>query len=553
MIDNAESEQAVHGIGHGVEGGQRGQVGGDGIVVKVYEAGRGRSHGHGSQLLGKGRLSPHITGSHRPIARLGQPVFVGRPIALYEAHILVAQIAVGHLDDVGTGKVLQAVAPAQVLVPRQTVAKGANHQLGALGYVLHGLQTAAQLGLLGQGQRLVGEVAPAEPVYLLAANVLGLGLLAQQVGDDTHTHKAGPLHGAAHGYGRHESAAGHQRVEHACMGFVVEQLHGQGEHIGIGAGGGRALETYQFGTYHGDGYLYLVRLLPIVSPGKWTGLRGVTSRDAAKGGVEQGGQTVGLQVATQNEAHVASHVVVVIETVHVAEARIFEVLGRTKDWIGVGGAVKGVAHDAVEGAGEQVVGRAVLLLVHRFQFALEQSEHRVYQSLAVERCPLRQVLWRKRIIIIGIVVGSGSVEASTTIARYKIVEVVGDGILGRVLTELVDVALYMATRGSVGGGCQQVVLSRYGVKPYLLGAIVGRANLVGTFEHNMFEVVSYARVRAVGRAGSHHHRAKHLGLRVVLVDPNGHPVLQFHFLYLQRLGRLRLDGQCRKYRKGRQE
>ena len=80
---------------------------------------------------------------------------------------------------------------------------------------------------------------------------------------------------------------------------------------------------------------------------------------------------------------------------------------------------------------------------------------------------------------------------------------------------------------------EQIVLGRDTVEPRLLSLIVDGANAIGAFEHDMLEVVGDTSIGTILGASLYHNGSKHLGLRVVLIQPNSHAVTQFQLFHLQ--------------------
>lgn len=123
------------------------------------------------------------------------------------------------------------------------------------------------------------------------------------------------------------------------------------------------------------------------------------------------------------------------------------------------------------------------------------------------------------------------VESGAAIARDEVVEFVGNGIVGGLDGEFVDVALYGQALGVVLSAGQQVVLRGDAVEPGPFGCEVGGANLLCALEEQVLQVVGYAGVGAVFGSGPHDNGSKHLGLRRVVVHPDRQAVVQLELLY----------------------
>ena len=124
-------------------------------------------------------------------------------------------------------------------------------------------------------------------------------------------------------------------------------------------------------------------------------------------------------------------------------------------------------------------------------------------------------------MIDSLIKGSIGVQTSTTIGSYQVFELVGNGIIGSLYGEIVDMLLYKGAGSRVRSARQKVVLGRDTVKPRALFSIVYRTYLVGTFKQYVFKIMSNTRVRTVFCAGFHHHCAVNLRLSMVFIQPHG--------------------------------
>ena len=131
------------------------------------------------------------------------------------------------------------------------------------------------------------------------------------------------------------------------------------------------------------------------------------------------------------------------------------------------------------------------------------------------------------------VVARAGIQATTAIFRDQTVELVGDYIVRCLQAQLVDVLLNLSTLSLVLSLAQQVVLHGDAVQPGLFCLIINSSDTIRALEHDMLKIVGNTRIRTVLCARLHHNGTKHLWLRVVFVQPNGHAVLQFKLLDLQ--------------------
>ena len=166
------------------------------------------------------------------------------------------------------------------------------------------------------------------------------------------------------------------------------------------------------------------------------------------------------------------------------------------------------------------------------------------KTVAVEREPLAHVLGREGIIIIGIVVARPGIESCPAKFSDEAVVFVGDGILAGTDAQTVDVTLDGLAACFIARLCQQLVLGGDAVKVDLLSLIVDGADGVGALEHDMFEIVSDARIGTVAGSSFHHDGTIDLGLCVVFVEPHLQAVFQHHLRDTERLRELCPQASC---------
>ena len=261
----------------------------------------------------------------------------------------------------------------------------------------------------------------------------------------------------------------------------------------------------------------------------WGRSRLHTSESLFQQGRQRG---VGCDVAAENQAHVRRHIVFLEERRHIRQARILQVLRRTDDGIGIRLLLEHRAEDFLLHIAE-AVGRTVLLFVDVLQLALEASEHGLHQALGVQPAPLLHKLRQEGVVVVGHVVTGAGVEPAAAIFRDETAVLVGNGVVGSLQTQLVDMLLDTLALSLDLGLREQVVLRRDAVEPRLFLLVVDGAYTVGALEHDMLEIMGDARVRAVLGPRLHDDGTEDLRLRVVLVEPDGHAVTEFQFLNLQ--------------------
>ena len=163
---------------------------------------------------------------------------------------------------------------------------------------------------------------------------------------------------------------------------------------------------------------------------------------------------------------------------------------------------------------------------------MEQAEHRIDQTVAVQLAPLFHKLWGKDIVIIGEIPTGAGIQLRAAISADQAVELVGNGIFAGFLTQTADVFLdEIAGRGISGTG-ELIVFGGDGVKPGLLGGVVDGADILSAFKKDVLKIMGNTCVGTVFSSGIDHHSTKNLGLSMVFVEPHFHPIPQtklFHF------------------------
>ena len=181
----------------------------------------------------------------------------------------------------------------------------------------------------------------------------------------------------------------------------------------------------------------------------------------------------------------------------------------------------------------QLVVLHVLLLIDRLQFILEKAEHGIDKAFTVKLSPLLHVFGREDIEIGSIIIRGPGIEPSSAKTRNQMVEFIRDNIVGSFYTQVVDNFQKMVAFLRICGMSQHIVFLSNDVKDHLLGLVVERSDLIGTFKHHVFEVVGDACVRAIFSTGFHHYRSKNPGLTIVLIEPHRHAIAQFMLVNLQ--------------------
>ena len=149
--------------------------------------------------------------------------------------------------------------------------------------------------------------------------------------------------------------------------------------------------------------------------------------------------------------------------------------------------------------------------------------------MAVQREPLSHVLWREDVVIESVVVAGSGIQVGSSVFGDEAVELVRNGIVAGFDAQLIDFFLDFLAFQVVGGLCEQFILCGDGVEVDFLGGVVGRSDAVGSLEHDVLEVVGYARVGTVHGPSLDDDGPVDLRLRVVFVEPDGHSVAEPDF------------------------
>ena len=84
---------------------------------------------------------------------------------------------------------------------------------------------------------------------------------------------------------------------------------------------------------------------------------------------------------------------------HFRQPRVLEVFRAADNWVSIRVWTEIACHQCVHHLATDEITIHVLLLINRFQFALEKTEYGVNQAFAVDLRPLNHILRRKRIEI----------------------------------------------------------------------------------------------------------------------------------------------------------
>ena len=149
---------------------------------------------------------------------------------------------------------------------------------------------------------------------------------------------------------------------------------------------------------------------------------------------------------------------------------------------------EGIEHRLVHLAA--VLGeRHVLLLVHRLQFGMEAADDVVLEAVGLNLGPVLHLVAGDVFGVAGHVETGVGVGPVGTDGCHQLVIFVGDGVLGGFVAQAVDDVVDGRALGLVGGLAIDLELLLNLVEQGLFKCVVLGAELLGTFEHQVLEVV----------------------------------------------------------------
>ena len=520
-IDQLQGEHAVQRILLRIEIHERAEGLVSAIAVEVDAARLDVGNGLLSHCLGVGRLLSGIFGRNRLVAGLADVLLRVAAELLLNLQRVIAQPAASHAHNVGFGDFADGLISVDNVLPVQLMREGVDHGRTASfdGFEVEHL-VAHERELL-RLQLLTGKLALLELLNLRQTELLGfLPRTEWQTGREPKAEDAEVLEivAAVGSSGEEQLSAGGEGVDEAGLGIIAEhgRHHLKGDIIGVALCGG--LPKVTAGLDDGDGNLQLesLRVPQVAQMGLGCLRDGVVGRGQLTERSLEQVLVESAEVAAEDESHVFGHVILLKETIHLRQPRILQAVCGADDRVGVGRSGKGVLLKFLGSRAKHVVGIHVLLLIYRLQFALKESEHGIAQAVGIELAPLRKVLRREIVVKDRLVERGIGVESGAAIARDEVVEFVGNGIVGGLDGEFVDVALYGQALGVVLSAGQQVVLRGDAVEPGPFGCEVGGANLLCALEEQVLEEVAEAELggalaAAAGPGVEYNNRRNSLG------------------------------------------
>ena len=145
-----------------------------------------------------------------------------------------------------------------------------------------------------------------------------------------------------------------------------------------------------------------------------------------------------------------------------------------------------------------VVGQAhVFLLVHGLEFGVEAAEDAVHEAVGLDLRPVFDLVGRNLLHVAGHVVGRVGIGPFGADDGHQLVIFVRNGNLGCLVTDGVDLVIKVQALLRVREGAVYLEQAVDGFEQRFFSGIVLRAELFGTLEHHVLQVVGEAGV--VGR------------------------------------------------------
>ena len=198
-----------------------------------------------------------------------------------------------------------------------------------------------------------------------------------------------------------------------------------------------------------------------------------------------------IEVARKADSHVIGHIPYLVIIFDIGDGRVFQIFLCSQYGLGAVRMMweKGRKHCFVYLA--RIFGqRHVFLFVYRFQFCVESTDDAILKTVCLYFCPVvylvrRNVVFINRLVERGISIGTGSTDGS-----HQLVIFVGDGQFGSFVRQ----AVYLMVNGGalcfIGGFPVYFELLLDLVQQQFFGFIVLCSELFGSFEHQVFKIVS---------------------------------------------------------------
>ena len=220
------------------------------------------------------------------------------------------------------------------------------------------------------------------------------------------------------------------------------------------------------------------------------GFRDFPGRQRAEGFLDQPQGGIRIEIAGQHDDHIAGNIVAAVELHHPAGRRILQVFRQAdhRTAVRVVREQRG-KHQLAEARARPVLIEIELLEI-RFQLCVEAAEHRGTEPVELEPDEFFQLVGRQAVEIDGPVEARVGVEAAAAHLVDRLHEFVLNGVLAGLRGAPVDLPVKFLSLVRVPAGLAAVIqlLDLLQQRPF--SPVVGRAELFGPFEEQVFQVVS---------------------------------------------------------------
>ena len=199
---------------------------------------------------------------------------------------------------------------------------------------------------------------------------------------------------------------------------------------------------------------------------------------------------VGIEVARDADGHVVGHVVGLVVVLDVGDRRVLEALLRSQHGlraVGMVGEERGV-HRLPDFAAV-LRQRHVFLFVDGLQFGVEATDHGIAEAVGLDFSPVVDLVRRDVLDVNGHVLRREGVGPVGADGGHQFVVFVGNGDLRSLVADRVDAVVDRRALGFVRGLAVDLEEPFDLVEHGFLGGVVGRSELFGSLEHQVFEVV----------------------------------------------------------------
>ena len=489
------------------------------VLLEVHEPGLDGFHFGVLDLLDEGA---HLVAVGRDGGDLGllDLLDVGvLGLTLEHGDVVVLQVALGETDEVFLGEGCDAVDALHGVLPLDAVDEGVLEHRCASAVVLQ-LTHLVELHIVDDGrQEVVGEVAALEFLDFREQQVAGFFQRLPGTRIAGHEEQAVVCQLVVAGAGsEHEHLLVDVEVQKSGSS-VAEHLAEQRQGVaGAVLGSGELpadVEVLGLQTHHGG--------VHGLGDGCHGGIFGLVAigigLPVAEVFFQDGDGLLRVEVAGHADGDVVRAVVVLEVVLDVRDAGVLQVVLRADGGlraVGVGG--EELVEQCVDHLLAVLAEVQVVLLIDGFQLRVESSDDHVLEAVGLDACPVLHLVGGDVLYVAGDVEAGEGVGAVRTDEGHQLVVLVGDVVLGSELADAVNLVVGLLA----GCGVRQLAVGLEALFDLIeqgsLGGAVAGAELLGTLEHQVFQVVGQTRGlgRIVARTGLHGDVC--LDARFVLVD-----------------------------------